>query len=134
MLALALADERRASQDDRDHRDLVDDLRQSVESGLVERRVEQSALLQIDGGHDLSAVTVDEFADLAHHHLLDVATSEECLAHACGMDVELDFGAASGQFVALKIDRDVQHEGVAPIVHALVRGFMSKVTPVVVDS
>jgi len=68
-------------------------------------------LLQIDGGHDLSAVTVDEFADLVQHHLLDVATSEESLVHAAGIGVELDFGAASGQNVALKIDRDVQHEG-----------------------
>ena len=53
---------------------------------------------------DAAAVAPDELVDLAQHHLLDVATAGERLAHARGIDVELDHRRLAGQHVTLGLN------------------------------
>ena len=117
---LALANQRRTGQDDRQHGDLVDDLRQAAEPGLLQRRVEACAQLQAHRRLGAGAVALHELLHLAQHHLLDEATAVEGLAHAGGVGVELDLRVAPGQHVTLEIGWNDQGEGVDARVHARV--------------
>jgi len=51
-----------------------------------------------------AAVALDELVHLAQHHLLDGATAGERLAHARGIDVELDRRRLADQPVTLGLN------------------------------
>ncbi|CAM2150335.1 hypothetical protein PT2222_230056 [Paraburkholderia tropica] len=117
---LALAYQRRARENDGEHRHVVDDFHQRAEPRLGEIRIEAHTHGEIDGQFGRRAIAVHELRGFVVDHLLDVAAAGERLAHARGVDVELHFGCASGEHVALQIGRNVQHEGVIARVHAAV--------------
>jgi len=86
------------------YRDVVDDLHQRAEPGLLQVGGEALAQRQIHRRCDAAAVALDELVDLAQHHLLDVATAGKRLAHARGIDVEMDRRRLTGQHGTLGLN------------------------------
>ncbi|GLR52939.1 hypothetical protein GCM10007923_41540 [Shinella yambaruensis] len=81
---LALADERRAGEDDRQHGDRGDDVAYRAEPSLVELRVEAGAQVEGDWQSGLRAVAGRELADLNRYDRLNIAAAGEGLRHARG--------------------------------------------------
>ena len=117
---LAFADEGRAGQHDGQHRDVVDDLDHTAEPGSVELRVEARPQDEIDRGRRGRAIALDERRHLIIHDRLDITAAGECLAHARGIDIELNGGAAAGQHVLLEFGRDIERKSVESGIHACV--------------
>mmetsp|Transcript_91075 Transcript_91075/g.253589 ORF Transcript_91075/g.253589 Transcript_91075/m.253589 type:complete len:276 (+) Transcript_91075:783-1610(+) len=115
---LALADQRGAGQDDGEHGDVVDDLHQRTEPGVLQVGVEAHAHRQVDRWRGAAAVPQHETVDLGRDDLLHIAAAGEGLAHPRRVDIELQPRLAPGQHVALEAGRDDEHEGVVAAVHA----------------
>ena len=115
---LALADQRRAGEDDGEHGHVIDDLHDRAEPRLVELGIEAYPERQIDRQLRNLAITLREGAHLVAHDGLDIAAAGESLAHARGIDVELDRWPPPRQQVALEVGRDVEGEGVEAGIHA----------------
>ena len=112
------ADEGRAGQDDRQHGDVIDDLGQRAEPGLFQIRVVARAQIQVHRRRSAAAVTQDKIVDLAQGDLLDIFAAHESLRHAGGVNIQLNGRRTAGQHVALKVRRNIQHEGVIAGIHA----------------
>ena len=65
---------------------------------------------------------MEEIGHLAGNDALDIAAAGEGLPYARRVDVELNFipAAATIQHVALEVRRDIEGEGVGPLVHAAI--------------
>jgi hypothetical protein len=83
----------RAGQDDGQHGDVVDDLVQAPNQ-LSQRRVEARAHGQLHRRGRADALALDELVHLGQHDLLHIAAAGEGLAHARGVDVELQLRRA----------------------------------------
>ena len=111
---LALADDGRAGQNDRQHRDVVDDPHDAGEPGRRDIGVEGDPDVEIDRLGCRRASERDRKLSISRRYdLLGVAGAEPRLHHRGGVDVELDAGRRVPQQVALEVGRDVDHEGVA---------------------
>jgi hypothetical protein len=100
---LALADERRAGEDDRQQRYLVDDLDDRREPRDVHALVETRAQRQIHHRRWTVAVPAHELDHLTHDDLLHVLVADERLADAGRVDVDLHRRRPTGQHVALEV-------------------------------
>ena len=121
---LALADQRRAGQDDRQHGDAVDELHHRAEPHRAQIRIEEDAHFEVGGQGGDCTMALHEGRYLAIDDVLHIAVADESLRHAGGVDVELDRRLAPGQHVALEIGRDVEDEGVEAHIHAGVDGVL----------
>ena len=116
----ALPDQRRAGQDDREHRDIVDQLHHRTEPGLGQIRVEPVPGYDFGRQCRRPLAAVYKRVDFIRHDLLDIAAPGERLRHARRIDVQLKFRTVSGQHVLLEIVWNHQYERVVAAVHARV--------------
>jgi len=92
----ALADERGAGQDDRQHRDIVDDAHDAGEPRRLDIRVEGDAHDEVDRRCGRALGARQKIGDLGGDNLLCVIGPETGLDHRGRIDIELDrrFAAA----------------------------------------
>ena len=119
---LALADQRRAGEDEGQRGDAVDQLHHRTEPHIAQIRIEEHAHFRFDRQDGVSAMMLDEGRHLAVDDDMDIAVAEEGLRHTRGVDVDLDRRLVPGQDVPLEIGRDVEDEGVEAHIHAGVGG------------
>ena len=117
---LALAHDRRARQNDRQHGHVVYDAHDAVEPGGAEIGVEGNAYGEVDRirGHAVAAGKVA--SRFAQDDLLGIAGADAGLSHGSGIDVELDRRPPAGNGIALKTRRDVDDERIASDIHEAV--------------
>ncbi len=114
---LAFTDDRGAGEDDRQHRNAVDDAHDTRKPGALDIRVEGDADDQIDR-HQWGALRPRQvIGDLGRDDLLCVTGSEAGLHHRRGVDVELHRGPASGEDIAGEIGWDVDDERILSGIH-----------------
>ncbi len=117
---LALADQRGAGQDDRQHGDGGDQLVDGAEPALVDLRVEPHSQRQLDRHAGGRAVAAQKLVQFTGDDRLHITAARERLGHAGGVDIELDGRRFAGQQIALKLRRNVDRERVHARVHALI--------------
>jgi hypothetical protein len=117
---LALADQRSASQNDRQHGDLADDLVDGAEPPLIELRIEPRAQGQVHRHRSRASIAIEEFIDFVGHDGLDIASAGKSLRHASRVDIELDARRFASQKVALKVWWNIESECIETGVHAAV--------------
>ena len=108
---LALADQRRARKDHRQHGDAGDDVDDRAEPHLAELRIVAGADIERDRNFAAAGKAVQIFADGVVDDLLDVGVAGKGLRHARGVDIELQLRLSTGKHIPFEIRRDIEHEG-----------------------
>ena len=115
---LALADQRRAGEDNGQHGDVVDDRHHRAKALLFQVRVKAHSYRQLYRQHAVVPIAGNEAVYFAANNILDIAVAGKGLAHARGVDVDLHFRLAAGQHIALEVRRNIDGESVAPGIQA----------------
>ena len=113
---LALADQRGTGQNDRQHRNVVDELHHRPEPRLRQIRIEAVALHNLHGC-GCAAVPRQERGNLPLDDLLDIPAPGERLRHARGVDVQLNCGRTPRQDILLEAVRYHDDERIRSVVH-----------------
>ena len=113
----ALADQRRAGEDDRQKRDLVDDLGHRREPRRLEVRIEGGAHNEIDQARGRALSPGDEPLDLGGDGVAQRTCAVAGLGDRGGVDIDLEAGLALRANVGFEIRRDLDDEQEFALVH-----------------
>ena len=98
----ALADQRGAGEHDCQHGDVADQFNDRAEPGIVQLGVEAHLQRQLHRHARGGAIALHEGVDLGAEDRLDITGADKGMAHAGGIDIELQHGTTPGKYVTPK--------------------------------
>src|ERR1019366_9405593 len=114
---LALPNDCGSSENDSQHRHIVDDPHYAGEPCGGDVGIERNPHVKINRQQRYSLRMREEIRYLGGDHLLRIARSKTRLYHCGRVNVDLESWLASSKNIPLKIRRDIDHEGIFPLVH-----------------